>query len=205
MVRIILSLDVLRSWHIHQLDVKNTFLNDSLSTMVFMEQHPGLIDPTFPDHAYLLKKALYGLHQAPPAWYQRFHSFLLLLGFVCSVAETSLFVVGLGSVVIYLLVYVEDIIVTGNDSSIVQRMISQLCAEFSAKDMGRLGYFLGLEVSYPSSGLFLNQSKYARDILLQANLLDDKSVSTPLAPGVSLVVAGSSFSDPTLYRSLIGL
>lgn len=203
-VRIILSLAVMHSWPLHQLDVKNAFLNGFLDKPVYMEQPPGYIDPLHPDHVCRLRKALYGLRQAPLAWYQRLRAFLLQLGFLCSHADTSLFVFHRQHVLIYLLVYVDDIIVTSNNPASIRTLMARLSKEFAIKDLGRLGYFLGLEVSYPSSGLFLSQSKYARDILARADLLDSKPVSTPLAPGVSFTSAGTEFSDPTLYRSLVG-
>lgn len=169
-----------------------------------MEQPPGYIDPLHPDHVCRLRKALYGLRQAPLAWYQRLRAFILQLGFLCSHADTSLFVFHRQHVLIYLLVYVDDIIVTSNNPASIRTLMARLSKEFAIKDLGRLGYFLGLEVSYPSSGLFLSQSKYARDILARADLLDSKPVSTPLAPGVSFTSAGTEFSDPTLYKSLVG-
>lgn len=203
-VRIILAIAVMNSWPLHQLDVKNAFLNGHLSSPVYMEQPPGYIDPAYPNHVCRLKKALYGLRQAPLAWYQRFRSFLLDLGFSGTHADTSLFIFSQGSTTIYLLVYVDDIIITGNEPSSLQALISRVRKEFAIKDLGRLSYFLGLEVSYPDAGLFLSQAKYARDILDRANLLDSKPVSTPLAPGVTFTTKGTPFSDPTLYRSLVG-
>lgn len=100
----------------------------------------------------------------------------------------------------------DDIILTGNSSSLIQRFISKLHDEFSIKDLGRLNYFLGLEVSYlpGDGGLFLTQTKYAHDILDRAGLLDSKPISTPLSTSEYLVSIGSPFSDPTLYRSLVG-
>ena len=91
-VRVVLSLAVTNKWPLHQLDVKNAFLNGHLTEHVYMEQPPGYINPRFPNHVCQLKKTLYGLKQAPRAWFQRFSSFLLQLGFYCSCADTSLFV-----------------------------------------------------------------------------------------------------------------
>ncbi|XP_022040579.1 uncharacterized mitochondrial protein AtMg00810-like [Helianthus annuus] len=104
----------------------------------------------------------------------------------------------------YLLVYVDDLILTGNDENLIHIFISQLNQEFSIKDLGDLNYFLGLEVVYTDSGLFLTRAKYAKDILIRAQLLDSKPISTPLTPHESFTSAGLSYSDPTLYRSLVG-
>ncbi|XP_023741475.3 uncharacterized mitochondrial protein AtMg00810-like [Lactuca sativa] len=159
------------------------------------------------DGLYVLNlgfKALYGLKQAPRAWFQRLSSFLINQGFMCSQADTSLFIFHRGSCLLYSLVYVDDIILTGNHDQTITRFIACLKNEFAIKDLGRLSYFLGLEVSYTSAGLFLSQSKYAHDILKRANLLDSKPVGTPLATNDVFTTNGQSFHDPTLYRSFVG-
>ena len=203
-VRVVLSLIVTNKWPLRQLDVKNAFLNGTLTEHVYMEQPPGYIDPRFPTHVCLLKKALYGLKQAPRAWFQRFSSFLLTLGFSCSRADTSLFVFHQQSSLIYLLLYVDDIIVTGNNPSLLDSFTRKLHSEFATKDLGSLSYFRGLEASPTPDGLFISQLKYARDILTRAQLLDSKPVHTPMVVSQHLTVAGSPFSNPTLYRSLVG-
>ncbi|GJR00282.1 ribonuclease H-like domain-containing protein [Tanacetum coccineum] len=104
----------------------------------------------------------------------------------------------------YLLVYVDDIILTGNHTSAIRHFISRHNQDFSIIDLGRLNYCLGLEVSYTDSGIFLSQSKYAHDILTRAHLLDVKPVGTPLSTGAHFTTQGTLFSDPTLYRSLVG-
>ncbi|KAG6415796.1 hypothetical protein SASPL_123214 [Salvia splendens] len=120
-------------------------------------------------------------------------------------ADSSLFHFHRGPSTIFLLLYVDDIIVTGNDQSLLQRFISQIHKEFAIKDLGRLNYFLGLEVSYTHDGLFIGQAKYAHDIIKRVELLDSKPVATPLSAGEVLVREGSPFRDPSLYRSLVGV
>jgi hypothetical protein len=115
-----------------------------------------------------LKKALYGLKQARRAWFQRFSSFLTQLSFYCSRADTSLFVFHRKSDIIYLLLYVDDVIITGNNSSLLHSFTCKLHSEFATKDLGSLSYFLGLEATYTTDGLFISQLKYARDILTRA-------------------------------------
>ncbi|GJX91769.1 uncharacterized mitochondrial protein-like protein [Tanacetum coccineum] len=203
-VRIVISLAVLHKWKLHQLDVKNAFLNGHLNETVFMEQPPGFLNHQYPNHVCKLSKALYGLKQAPRAWFQRLSTFLLSYGFTCSRADTSLFVFTSDTCIMYLLVYVDDLILTGNDESVIATFTSRLNHEFAIKDLGALNYFLGLEVAYTDNGLFLTQSKYARDILKRADLYDSKPVSTPLATHVSFTADGIPYSDSTLYRSLVG-
>ncbi|KAI3494496.1 hypothetical protein L1887_40744 [Cichorium endivia] len=189
---------------LHQLDVNNAFLHGDLSERVYMEQPPGFQDPNFPNHVCRLNKALYGLKQAPRAWFHRLSTFLVTNGFVCSRADTSLFVFKRGSCILYLLVYVDDLILTGNDAHVIQSFITKLHNEFAIKDLGKLNFFLGLEVTYTDTGLFLNQSKYAHDILERAYLLDSKPVTTPLASNTTFATTGELFHDPTHYRSLVG-
>lgn len=106
----------MQNWPLHQLDVINAFLNGLLYDTVFMEQPPGFIDEQFLLHVCRLKKTLYGLKQPAQAWFQRLGAFLLDFGFSCSRADTSLFVFNKDTILLYLLVYVDDIILTGNNS-----------------------------------------------------------------------------------------
>ncbi|XP_021997220.1 uncharacterized mitochondrial protein AtMg00810-like [Helianthus annuus] len=169
-----------------------------------MEQPPGFVDSKYPNYVCKLSKALYGLKEAPHAWFQRLSTFLISYGFSCSHADTSLFVFRKESHIMYLLVYVDDLILTGNNDTAITTFISHLHHEFAIKYHGDLNYFLGLEVLYTHTGLFLTQAKYAADILLHAQLLEAKPVSTPLAPHESFSANGVPYSDPTLYRSLLG-
>ncbi|KAD3338470.1 hypothetical protein E3N88_06134 [Mikania micrantha] len=203
-VRIVLSLAVINNWPLHQLDVNNAFLNGSLTETVYMEQPPGFVDPAFPTHVCKLNKALYGLKQAPRAWFQRLSSFLVTYGFTCSRADTSLFVFNQGDCLMYLLVYVDDLILTGNKPVMLSNFISRLHQEFAIKDLGSLNYFLGLEVMHTENGLFLSQAKYALDILTRAGLVDVKPVSTPLATTDAFTSDGTPYSNPTFYRSIVG-
>ncbi|KAD3641247.1 hypothetical protein E3N88_30471 [Mikania micrantha] len=203
-VRIILTLAVINSWSLHQLDVSNAFLHGNLNETVFMEQPPGFHDPQFPEHACRLNKALYGLKQAPRAWFHRLSQFLTTNGFICSKSDTSLFVFKRDSCLLYLLVYVDDVIITGNDASFIKTFIQTLHKEFALRDLEKLNYFLGLEVTYMDNGLFLSESKYTHDILNRAKLLEAKPVSTPLASNAAFVTTGDLYSDPTHYRSLVG-
>nr|KYP44668.1 Retrovirus-related Pol polyprotein from transposon TNT 1-94 [Cajanus cajan] len=170
-----------------------------------MEQPPSFVDPLFPTHVCRLNKALYGLKQAPCAWFQRLSSFLMHSGFICSRADPSLFFFYRGRITLYLLVYVDDIILTGSDPPFLTQFIARLNAEFTIKYLGKLGYFLGLEITYTADGLFLGQAKYAHDLLSRAMMLEAKPISIPLAADFHLVSDGVAYSDPTQYRSFIDL
>lgn len=131
-------------------------------------------------------------------------AFLVSLGFYCSRADTSLFVFKRGSTLLYLLVYVDDIILTCNNSSLIRSFINRLNGEFAIKDLGQLSYFLGLEASYTDNGLFLTQAKYAHDILTCSGLLESKPVSTPLHATDQLLSDGASSLILTCIDRLLG-
>lgn len=106
--------------------------------------------------------------------------------------------------IMYLLVYVDDLILTGNHENVLTAFIDRLHKEFAIKDLGELNYFLGLEVTHTSNRLFLNQSKYTREILEPATMLHAKLAPTLLATNTSFTVAGEPYSDPTQYQSIVG-
>ena len=103
-----------------------------------------------------------------------------------------------------MLLYVDDIILIGNNSSLLARFTCKLHSEFATKDLGSFNYFLGLKATPTIDGLFISQLKYARDILIPAQLLDSKPIHTPMVVSQHLSSDGPLFSDPTLYRSLVG-
>ncbi|RZC24049.1 Beta-carotene isomerase D27, chloroplastic isoform D [Glycine soja] len=204
-IRIVLTLAVRQGWPIRQLDVNNAFLQGTLKEEVFMIQPPGFVNKNFPDHVCRLKKALYGLKQAPRAWYTELRVFLLSLGFVNSTADASLFIYKKPEVTLYLLVYVDDIIMTGNSSAELSKLIATLAARFSLKDLGRLSYFLGVEVIPSAAGMFLSQRKYIIDLLHKSGMTNTKPASTPLSASVQLLKdSGDLLPSPKEYRTLVG-
>ena len=124
-------------------------------------------------------KSLYGLKQAPRAWYSRFATFLLTLGFTEAKSGTSLFIYRRGDETAYLLLYVDDIVLTASSQQLFQSVISSLQQEFAMKDLGQLHHFLGITVEPRPSGL-LHQRQYALDILERAGMTDCKPCSIPV-------------------------
>jgi Reverse transcriptase (RNA-dependent DNA polymerase) len=185
-IRVILSLALSSNWHLRQLDVQNAFLHGDLQEQVFMVQPPGFVDQTFPNHVCRLNKFLYGLKHAPRAWFQKLNTALLQLGFKSSSFDPSFFVLNTGKHVILILIYVDDIIITGSDAQAVQSCINQLSSQFALKDLGTLNFFLGIEARFCDQGLTLTQTKYILDLLKKVNMIDAKPCLTPMATGATL-------------------
>ncbi|CAH9141381.1 unnamed protein product [Cuscuta epithymum] len=204
-IRTVLSIALSHSWPLHQLDVNNAFLHGFLNETVYMHQPPGFRDVTRPNHVCLLKKSLYGLKQAPRAWYHRFASHVAKLGFQHSKVDHSLFIHHNAGATAYLLLYVDDIIITASSTALLNDIISKLAAEFSIKDLGPLSYFLGISVTHSPGSIFLSQAKYAGEILQRAGMHSCNSSNTPVDTKAKLRAAvGPPVPDPTLYRRLAG-
>jgi hypothetical protein len=125
-VRAILSLALSRTWATHQLDVKNAFLDGTLTETVYCFQPTGFVDADRPDLVCWLNRSLYGLKQAPRAWYSRFASYLASIGFVEAKSDTSLFIYRRDNDTVYLLLYVDDIVPTASNADLLQRTISPI-------------------------------------------------------------------------------
>ncbi|KAL5823894.1 hypothetical protein ACOSQ4_021794 [Xanthoceras sorbifolium] len=200
-IRVVLSLAFSLNWCIEQLDVNNAFLNGDLHETVFMAQPKGFIAPQL---VCKLHKSLYWLKQAPRAWYEKLKSALLKWGFVNSKADSSLFILHTSLDIILLLVYVDDILMTGSSRDIDQ-VIQNLGATFALKTLGSLSYFLGFEIARTAAGLHVSQTKYAIDLFKRTNMLHSKPCPTPMVFGIKLTQsAGEKFFDASLYRSTIG-
>jgi hypothetical protein len=145
--------------------VKNAFLHGTLTETVYCSHPTGFADPAHPDLVCRLKKSLYGLKQAPHAWYSRFTSFLLSLGFAEAKSDTFLFVLHRGSDTVYLLLYVDDIILTASSTELLCRTISALQREFTMKDLGHLHHFLGITVTMVHSFSILEVPQDCNGIL----------------------------------------
>ena len=170
-----------------------------------MSQPLGFNHPQFPSHVCKLQKAIYGLKQAPKAWFSKLSSRLLQLGFCGSHSDTSLLILKDASFTMYVLIYVDDIIITCSKATTIDDLLHQLSSDFAVKDLGKLNFFLGIEVLENTAGVILSQQCYILDILKRTNMQDAKPVSSPMASSTSLTVhEGPSFPDHTLYRSTVG-
>ena len=180
-IRLVLSVAVSRGWSLRQLDVQNAFLHGVLEEEVYMRQPLGFEDSSKPNYLCRLDKALYGLKHAPRAWYSRLSLKLQQLGFCPSKGDTSLFFFKKGKVTIYMLIYVDDIIVASSSQDATSTLLRNLKNEFALKDLGELHYFLGIDVKKVQDGILLTQEKYASDILSRVGMKDCKASSTPMS------------------------
>ncbi|KAG7536916.1 GAG-pre-integrase domain [Arabidopsis suecica] len=207
-VRVVLSLATNLEWDLWQMDVKNAFLQGELEEEVYMRPPPGLEDKEAPGKVLKLNKAIYGLKQSPRAWYHKLSTTLLGRGFKRSEADHTLFTLPSQEGIVVILVYVDDIIISGNDKVGIQDTKDFLKSVFDIKDLGELKYFLGIEVCRSKEGLFLSQRKYTLDLLDEVGKLGAKPAKTPLEDDYKARRKGEHenkpFEDPTKYRRLVG-
>lgn len=170
-----------------------------------MTQPQGFIDPQHPDYVCKLHKLIYGLRQAPRAWYTDLRQFLVSCGFKRAYSDNSVFIYNSLTVFLYVLIYVDDTIVTGSSCSHITFVINHLVQRFSIKDLGSLHFFLNIEGIPFDQGLLLTQSKFAADLLSRFNMLNAKGVSTPMSSSESLLQNdGFPSANATEYRQVVG-
>jgi hypothetical protein len=160
--------------------VKNDFLHGALSKTVFCSQPTCFTNPFKPDLGCHLNKSLYGLKQVPQAWYSRFATYLTSLGFIEAKLNMSLFILRRRPNMIYLLLYVDDIILTASSSKLLRLTIAALRWEFAMKDLGPLHHSLGITVKHRPDGLFLHQCTYTLEIIKRVTMADCKPCTTPI-------------------------
>ncbi|KAF5768198.1 putative RNA-directed DNA polymerase [Helianthus annuus] len=199
-VRIVLKLAVNNNWPLYQMDVNNAFLYGMLSEDVYMTQPQGYSSKD--NKVCKLVKSLYGLKQAPRQWNEKLTSVLTSMGFVQSICDYSLFVLSKQGVFVILLVYVDDIVITGNDKSAIENVKSSLRENFHIKDLGLLRYFLGIEVLYSDGCICLSQRKYCLELLNEFGYLGCKPVTTPIEQ--SFLVTNKCKSDQKVLENVNG-
>ncbi|KAK9057134.1 hypothetical protein SSX86_024501 [Deinandra increscens subsp. villosa] len=202
-VRSLIAVATKMGWVMSQLDVNNAFMHGDLDEDIYMKPPQGMHLPS--SQCLKLQKSLYGLKQASRLWYGKLSSALLQLGYKRSSNDHSLFFKTMMGSVVYLAVYVDDIILTGNNQAEIDHVKAFLDSTFKIKDLGFLNYFLGIEVLQHSDGLILTQRKFAKDLIAEFSPPIPSPVSSPL-PSVSNLKLneGEPLSDPLQYRRLIG-
>ena len=203
-VRLFISMAATHDWPLHQLDIKNAFLHGDLQEEVYVEQPPGFVAQGEYGKVCRLHKSLYGLKQSPRAWFGKFSQAVEEFGMHKSKSDHSVFYKRSTSGIILLVVYVDDIVITGSDSVGISALKSFLHTQFHTKDLGELKYFLGVEVMRSKKGILLSQRKYVLDLLTETGKLGAKPCSAPMTPNLQLTEDGELFDDPEKYRRLVG-
>ena len=169
-----------------------------------MEQPPGFVAQEEIGRVCRLQKSLYGLKQSPRAWFSKFSEVIEKFGIQKSKSDHSIFYKNSQASIILLVVYVDDIITTGNDMTSISLLKSFLHGQFHTKDLGMLKYFLGVEVMRSKHEIFLSQRKYLLDLLSKTGKLAAKSCQSPMAQRLYLTREDKLFEDPERYRRLVG-
>ncbi|GAU30142.1 hypothetical protein TSUD_360350 [Trifolium subterraneum] len=205
-IRLVIALACSRRWPMFHLDVKSAFLNGPLEEDVYVKQPPGFELKGKEDRVLKLNKALYGLKQAPRAWNKRIDQFLVMQGFVKCSVEYGVYVKHSDNKhMIIICLYVDDLLVTDSSPIEIENFKSQMQSEFEMTDLGKLTYFLGMELLATPKGMVLHQAKYATEILKKFEMLDCNSSVIPADTRLKLEVEESSETvDSTMFRQLLG-
>ncbi|GKC19077.1 putative ribonuclease H-like domain-containing protein [Tanacetum coccineum] len=190
---------------IFHMDVKTAFLNGELNEVVYVSQPEGFINPDQPTHVYRLKKALYGLKQALRAWYDKLSRFVMSTRFSKGVVDPTLFTRKTGKHILLVQIYVDDIIFASTNPKSCETFAKEMSSTFKMSMMGQMSFFLGLQVSQNPRGIFINQSKYALEILKKYGLDSSASVDTPMVEKMKLDEdRQGKLVDPTRFCGMVG-
>eukprot|EP00253_Pinus_taeda_P004535 PITA_04535 len=204
-IQLVLALAAQFNWKVHQMDVKSAFLNGDLQEEVYMTQPPGFKVAGQEQKVYRLVEALYGLKQAPRAWYMKIDQYLTDHGFQRSPSDANLYIKHTSDDILFVVVYVDDLIITGSSTHLIHGIKQDLFSTFDMTDLGLLHYCLGVEVWQTENNIFLSQSKYAKNLVDRVRMQDCKPTTTPMEPGLKLSAQSSSpLVDETLFRELVG-
>ena len=189
----------------YQMDVKSAFLYGEIKEEVYVKQPQGFVDPLHLEKVFKVEKALYGLHQAPRAWYGTLSNYLLEHGFRRRTIDKTLFIKNVKEDILLVQVYVDDIIFGSTKESMCKEFEEIMHNRFQMSSMGELKFFLGLQVKQQGDGIFISQDQYVEDILKKFDLVSIKAAATPMEQKVNLKKNEESMDvDEHLYRSMIG-
>ncbi|GKC79699.1 putative ribonuclease H-like domain-containing protein, partial [Tanacetum coccineum] len=190
---------------VYQMDVKSAFIYGTIEEEVYVHQPLGFVDPAHPNKVYKVIKALYGLHQAPRAWYATLSSFLLENDFRRCTLDKTLFIKKNKSDIMLVQVYVDDIIFGSTTQSMYTEFEDCMHKRFQMSSMGELTFFLGLQVKQQPDGIFVSQDKYVADILKKFDFCSIKTATTPIVSNKPLVKDEDDVDvDVHIYMSMIG-
>nr|GEZ91032.1 putative ribonuclease H-like domain-containing protein [Tanacetum cinerariifolium] len=179
-IRLFLAYASFMGFTVYQINVKRAFLYGTIDEEVYVIQPPGFQDPEFPARVYKVEKAMYGLHQAPRAWYGTLSKYLLTNGFKRGTIDQTLFIRRKRGDFILVQVYVDDIIFGSSNPQLCKEFEAFMHENFQMSAMGELNFFIGLQVLQKEDGIFLSQDKYVGDILKKFRYSDVRSANTPM-------------------------
>nr|GEU39881.1 hypothetical protein [Tanacetum cinerariifolium] len=204
-IRIFLALAAHINMVVYQMDVKTAFLNGILREEVYVSQPDGIVYQVNLNHVYKLKKALYGLKQAPRAWYDLLSKFLLSQEFSKGIVDPTLFIRRQAKDILLVQIYVDDIIFASTTPELRDQFSKIMCLMFKMSMMGKISFFLGLQISQSPKGIFVNQSKYALESLKKYSMESSYPVDTPMVEKSKLDEDPQGKAvDPTNYRGIVG-
>lgn len=204
-VRVVVAHASMQRWKVHQLDVKSAFLNGELEEEVYVEQPAGFVKQGSEKKVLKLRKALYGLKQAPRAWNKKIDKSLINMGYVRCISEHGVYVKSGGGDIVILCLYVDDLLVTGNNETKVIEFKRKMMSTFEMTDLGEISYFLGIEFQNTSDGVLLSQKKYASDVLKRFNMQHCNGAATPAEAGLWLDKnVDEPEVDATKFRQVVG-
>ncbi|GJV91503.1 retrovirus-related pol polyprotein from transposon TNT 1-94 [Tanacetum coccineum] len=204
-IRIFLAFVAHMNMVVYQMNVKTAFLNGNLQEEVYVSQPDGFVDKDKPNHMYKLKKALYGLKQAPRAWYDMLSSFLISQDFSKGSVDPTLFIRRDGKELLLVQIYVDDIIFAASTPELCDLFSKIMCSKFKMSMMGKISFFLGLQISQSPRGIFINQSKYALESLKKYGFDSCDPVDTPMVEKSKLDEdKEGKVVDPSHYCGMIG-
>ncbi|GJZ18877.1 putative RNA-directed DNA polymerase [Tanacetum coccineum] len=203
-IRVLCFVAANKGWPLHQFDVKNAFLHGKLKEEVYMESPHGFTNKFREREVCLLKKSLYGLKQSPRAWFGRFTLAMKNHEFKQSNSDHTLFLKQRGNLITCLIIYVDDMIATGDDKEEITKLKKYLFTEFEMKDLGRLKYFRGIEVLRSKQGIFMCQKRYILDLLAETGMIDCKPSDTPMIVNQKLYMEEKAvLADKGRYQRMV--
>jgi hypothetical protein len=184
----LLSIATVFDFEVEQMDVKTTFLHGDLEEEIYMKQPEGYVVKGKNEMVCKMKKSLYDLKQSPRTWYKKFDTYMLELGFTRSKEDHCVYFKLIGDHLIYLVLYVDDMLLIGNNKEIIQNVKTQLSSKFDMKDIGASNFILGMEIKRDQKKrkLWLNQRKYVETILQRSNMQECKPFKVPIPVAVKL-------------------
>ncbi|GJY14183.1 retrovirus-related pol polyprotein from transposon TNT 1-94 [Tanacetum coccineum] len=203
-VRLFVPYAAHRSFPVYQMDVKIAFLYGPLKEEVYVNKPEGFVDLYHPDQVYHLKKELYGLKQAPKAWYDVLSNFLISKGFSKGSIDPNLFIIKHGKDILLVQIYVDDIIFGSTNPKLSKKFEKLMHNKFEMSMMGEIKFFLGIQIHQSLRGIFINQAKYAQEILKKHGLTLCDSIGTPIATKHLDANLSGTPIDKIKYRNMVG-